>query len=174
MAAIPDRPFRDLLTALWESGARPGEVMGLTADRVDLERGQWRVVNKTRRKTREKVRLIELTPRLVELSSRLLAEHPEGLLFRNTKGGPWTRHLVAHRFGRLRRRLGFGPEATAYSLRHQYITDALEQGVPIATVAELVGHKDTNMISRVYSKLSQRRRHLKDAAGKVRPDEDAR
>jgi integrase len=171
MAAIPDQPFRDLLMALWESGARPGELFSLTADRIDLTPGAecWIVTNKTRRKTREKTRAVMLSPGLIVMSRRLLAEHPTGLVFRNTKGTAWTRHTVAHRFERLRKQLGMGPEATAYSLRHVYITDALERGEPIATVAELVGHTDTTMISRVYSKLSERRKYLSESAKRIRP-----
>jgi site-specific recombinase XerD len=101
----------------------------------------------------------------------MLAENPTGLVFRNTKGTAWTRHTIAHRFERLRTKLNLGPGATAYSLRHLFITDALERGVPIATVAVLVGHTDTTMISRVYSKLDERNKHLREAMDMARPSE---
>jgi integrase len=168
MAAIPDRPFRELLTALRETGCRPGEAIGLTARGVNLETGIWSVINKTRAKTGEKTRPVYLTPEMVDLSRRLIVEWPEGPIFRNRRGNPWTRHATACRFADLRTKLGMGPEATAYAFRHLYITDALDRGVPVATVAELVGHTDTKMIMKIYSHLKERREHLREAARRAR------
>jgi len=36
------------------------------------------------------------------------------------------------------------------------------------TVSVLMGHRDTTMISRVYSHLSQRHDHLREAANRAR------
>lgn len=167
-AALPEEdPFRDLLTALRETGARPGEVYGLTADRVDLDAGTWRVTDKVRRKTGDAHRTVYLSDAAVELSRRLVAKHPTGALFRNAKNRPWTRNAVAIRFGRLGSKLGIEAGAVAYSFRHLYVTDALERGVPPATVAELVGHRNLDMIARVYSRLKGRTSHLRDAARKM-------
>ncbi len=104
---------------------------------------------------------------MAELCRDLAREHPEGPLFRNTRGKPWTRNAIRIRFRNLRKRLGLAPGVVAYAFRHTYITDALEKGVPIASLAELAGHKDTRMISTVYSKLSQKRQHLAEMAAKA-------
>lgn len=169
LEAVGDRPFLDLLTALAETGCRPGELSELTAKGVDLEARTWTVRNKTKRKTRQPTRTVYLADSMVELSRRLIALHPEGPIFRNTRGRPWTRNAMACRFARLRKKLGMGPEATAYAFRHLYATAALVNDVPIATLAELLGHRDTTMISRVYSHLNDRRDHLSEAARKARP-----
>ena len=108
-----------------------------------------------------------LTPGMVTLCAELAREHPEGPLFRNTRGRPWTRDAIRLRFRNLRERLGLPKGVVAYAFRHTYITDALEKGVPIASLAELAGHRDTRMISTVYSKLSQRRKHLAEMAAKA-------
>lgn len=55
----------------------------------------------------------------------------------------------------------------SYTIRHSYITDALERGVPVATVAELAGHKDLKMIATHYGHLSEKRHHLAEAARRV-------
>jgi hypothetical protein len=47
------------------------------------------------------------------------------------------------------------------------VTDALEAGIPIATVSELAGHRSTKMVEQVYSKLSERKAHLRAAAAKA-------
>ena len=167
--AWSDQAGRDLLQALVESGCRPGEVYRLTARDVDLEAGTWSVIDKIRHKTGEERRTVHLTPSLVNLSRRLVERWPEGPIFRNRSGRPWTRNAVACRFARLRARGVASPGDVAYALRHLYVTDALERGVDVATVAALVGHKDATMILRVYSKLRQRSEHLRRAAIQVRP-----
>lgn len=164
LASVADQPFRDFLTALRETGCRPGEVWTLTADRVDLKGGTWQVINKTRRKTGQKYRPVYLSPAAIELSRRLIAEHPTGPIFRNTLGNPWNSKAIVMRFRKLREKLGMGPEGVAYSFRHLYITDALERGTAPQTVAEMVGHRSLDMIMRVYSKLRHRTDHLREAA----------
>jgi integrase len=163
MAAAWGQPFRDFLTALRETGARPAEVRTLMAEGVDLQAGTWTVRNKTRTATGEETRTIYLTPAAIELTRRRLAEFPEGLVFRNSRGQPWKKGAIAYRFVRLQAKLGYGPECTAYAFRHLYVTDALERGVNPAVVAELVGHKDLTMIMRVYNQLRQRTDHLREA-----------
>jgi integrase len=159
---------RELLSALAWTGCRPGEVYGLTAADVDLAAGTWTVQNKVGWKTGERTRTVYLTTEVLELSRHLVERFPTGPIFRNVCGRPWTRNAVALLFRRIRRKTGLGREATAYALRHYYVTSALESGVPIATVAALVGHLDVTMISRVYSKLSQRREHLRSEAERVK------
>lgn len=168
IAHVRNPRFRDLLVAIWDSGCRPNEVFTLTADRVDLAGGTWRVVNKTRRKTGEPTRLIYLTDRLRELSARLVAERPAGPLFVNARGNPWTNGAMSCAWDDLRKQLGYGHEVTAYAFRHRYVTDALVNGVPIATVAALVGHRGTAMISKHYSHLDEQHQHLRAAANLIR------
>jgi site-specific recombinase XerD len=52
-------------------------------------------------------------------------------------------------------------------LRHAFVTDALERGVPIATLAQIVGHRDTKMIAQVYSHLHEKKKHLREAVKKA-------
>jgi hypothetical protein len=47
---------------------------------------------------------------------------------------------------------------------HTWITDALERNVPVARVAELAGRKDLKMIQAHYGHLSEKRKHLQEAA----------
>lgn len=59
------------------------------------------------------------------------------------------------------------PRYSLYTLRHSWCTHALERGVDAVTVASLMGHRDTTMISRVYAHLLQRPDHLKNALRKA-------
>jgi integrase len=143
-------------------------VYGLEAKDVDLKKRAWLVKNKTRWATGERRRTVYLNELATELTRRLVDRHPTGPLFRNRKGGKWTNCAVSARMRRLADRLQIGPGACAYSLRHLFVTNALEDGINPATVAALVGHKDLNMIMRVYSHLPSRTAHLQQAAEKVR------
>jgi integrase len=164
VAAVRDEAFKQFLYALGQTGARPIEIRTVTAG--DLRGGYWEMEGKSSDRTGEK-RCIYLTPGMITLCQELARLRPEGPLFRNTRGEPWTRNAIRIRFRNLRDRLGLPAGVVAYAFRHTYITDALEKGVPIASLAELAGHRDTRMISTVYSKLSHRRRHLAEMAAKA-------
>jgi integrase len=159
-------PFRDLLVALAESGARPGEIIRLTAADVDLAGG---VATLAEHKTGSKTgapRTIYLTADLSAVLARLVALRPAGPLLRNADGNPWTLQAINCRFRRKRARKvdPMDADVTAYVYRSSWTTDALENEVPIATVAELLGHTSTAMVSKHYSKLAAKKDYLRRAA----------
>ncbi|QDV34655.1 tyrosine-type recombinase/integrase [Tautonia plasticadhaerens] len=173
LGAIRDRAFRDLVELIHDTGARPGELIRAEAADV-VEQGVPVAIallhHKTAAKT-DRPRKIYLNDRAAAIVARLMEEHPAGPLLLNMRGNPWTRNAMACRFARLREKLGGGPEFTAYALRHKWVTDHLSGGTPLATVSELAGHADTTMVSRVYSKLSERSSHLQDAARGLKRDD---
>src|SRR5262249_3515686 len=168
LGAIRDQHFRDFVFAMQETGCRPGEVRKVTAADVDLDAGVWVLGrHKTAKKTR-KPRVVYLTPAMVELSERPIAENPEGPIFRGPRGNtPYSRNAIRIRFRRLRKKLPHLAGVVAYSYRHTYCTDALVNGVGVAQVAELMGHAGTDMVTSVYSKLSDQVGHMRDAARKA-------
>jgi integrase len=167
-AAIKDEQFREFLQAMFETGCRPGEVASVTAADADLNLGVWVLQkHKTAKKTK-KPRVIYLTPVMVELTRKLMAKNPEGPLFRGPRGRkPFTRNGIRCRFKRLREKLPHLKHFVAYSARHTWATQALVNGVGVAQVAELMGHSDTSMVSKVYSHLADQVGHLRDMAKKA-------
>lgn len=159
-------PFRDLLVVMHRTGMRPSEAYRLEAGHVDWARGVA-VLREHKTDRTGRPRIVILTP-VLDLLRPLAGRHPEGPILRNSIGRPWTRKTVSKAFRDLRRRTGLGREATADSFRHLFVTDALAAGVPIATVAQLVGHTSSQMISRTYSHLHDRFSHLQEAASRVR------
>jgi integrase len=146
------------------TGCRPGEIARVTAAEVDFEQGLWvQKKHKTAKKT-GKPRIIYLPPEAVELTRELVAKRPVGPLFLNSRGKPWTRNAVRIRFRNLRKKFPELKGIVAYSYRSSYATDALEDGVPDATVAALLGHTGTATLHRFYNRLAGRVGHLKDAA----------
>jgi integrase/recombinase XerD len=101
---------------------------------------------------------------MVKLTKRLLKEHDAGPLFCNTRGTAWTKNAIVSRFARLRDKLGLPKGTIAYALRHTYVTEALVNGVPIAMVAELVGHKNDRLIRSTYGHLRQKAQFMQKLA----------
>lgn len=158
-----DPPFKLFLFALSQTGARPGEVRKVTAAQCHLDAGVWVF---TKHKTK-KNRIIYLTPPMLNLCRKLIAKHPTGPLFRNSRGKPFSSNAIRCRFRNLRRKFPQLEGVVAHVWRHTFTTDALVNGVPIARLAELLGHSSTRMIEQTYSQLSQKVQYLRAAAVKA-------
>ncbi len=165
--ATKDAAFRAVLAALAETGCRPGEVAAVTAADADLAAGVWVLRrHKTAGKT-GKPRTVYLTDAMVTLSKELIARNPAGPLFLNSRKRPWNINSVRCRFRTLRARFPAFGHFTAYSYRRAYVTAALERGVDVVQVAELVGHAGTDMIMRHYNQTHERVAHMRAMAAKA-------
>lgn len=163
--------FREVLRFMRETGCRPGEAYMVERRHVDLENREVRFKigeDKTSGKT-GKPRVINLNDAAFAQLTRLIAEYPSGPLFRNSRGGAWTRHAVNCAVIKARKKAGLGDDLmVAYAMRHQYITDGLARGVPIAVIAEMCG-TSPEMIAKVYSHISEKKALFMQAANLIRP-----
>ncbi len=159
-----DRSFALYLIAS-HCGARPQQIRDVTVEATAPNAWVF-TKHKTAAKT-GKPMVVYLSPCLQTLTSILAARHKSGPLFRNGAEKPWKKDTVSQRIRRIRKRLGLPDGVIAYAYRHTYATTALGAGVPIATVAQLLGHTDSRMVSRVYGHLDQLPLHLIEAASKV-------
>lgn len=159
-AAVSGRPeFKDLLIVLHDTGARPDEIRRAEARHIDHAH-RLIVFPENESKGKLDKRTIRLSPRAYEIVKRLTESTPDGPLFRTRKGNQWRREALAHEFKKLSNKLGF--PITAYALRHTFITNALERRVDPLIVANLVGHRDTKMIYRVYGHLNLKQEFMAD------------
>ena len=164
------------LEALWVlalgTGARRGELLGLAWSSLDLEAGTMSITEALRRndqggysigptKTKGSVRVVQLGASAVKAlrahqkrqkEERLAAGErwrDSGLVFTTTIGT----HLDP---GRLRRAWDdlcerAGVEGVVFhELRHTVGSQAVEADVPLAVVADQLGHSDVNMLARTY------------------------
>jgi len=165
-----DKPrwVQDVLEAVHGTGCRPIEVYRATAADVSLAEGCWRVFGKTTKRT-GKLREIHFDAKVRAILVRLMKRHPTGPLFRRPNGvKPLRNSSIDDELVILRPKLGLGDHVTLGSMRHLFATDALEAGIPPATVATLLGHSNTTQIARTYGRLIDRKGHLKEALGKIR------
>jgi integrase len=153
-------PFRDLFLFVWHSGCRPQEARHIEPRHVRLDQERI-VIPKEEAKGKRYPRVIYLHGPALEVVTRLLATRPEGKLFRNSRGKPWTKYAVCSRMHRLS--LATGRSMSLYDARHGFATRKLVQGHDHLTVAELMGHRDGTMLSKVYGHLDRQADHLKRA-----------
>lgn len=153
-----DQNFKDLLTVTWETGCRPQESLRVEARHVDLAGERW-VFPASESKGKKVPRVVYLTPAALEITRRLVRDHPQGPLFRNVNGGPWTPSATSCRFRRAKKQVGV--KVSLYALRHTFATNALMRGVDCVTVSTLMGHADPSTLAKVYQHLSQSPAFLK-------------
>ena len=166
LSALVSPECREILQFIAAVGCRPGESYALEARHMDWFRGVATLTGKTTKKTGH-LRVLYIPPEWVARLAVLAAARPEGPLFRSERGRAWNNQLVSWHLQRARKGKDW-PWATAYGLRHLFITEALRSHVPIAHVAALVGHVDTSMISRVYSHLTRHDEDLHAALEQAR------
>jgi integrase len=150
LAAAPPW-LREYVDALYATGARPGELAGVTAANVT---GDVVTVWEHKTAARGHSRTVYLPPATAAAFRLLAAARPVGPLFRGRYGGGLSRNAVVHAFAAIRRRTGLC--VTAYDYRHTFATRLLAAGIPDAVVAELLGHRGTDTLHRHYAHLSAR------------------
>lgn len=156
-------PIKDLLDFLFTTGCRPLEARTCEARHLH---GDLVIFPADESKGEIEARVIYLSPPAQRVVKRLVAEQKEGPIFRNSQGRPWTANAIKCATTRISKRVGF--RVIAYGARHSFATNALTQnGVDPVSLAHLMGHKDTAMVSRVYSHVAKNTDFLRKQAAKA-------
>lgn len=150
LSQVTDDTFKDLLWVSWETGCRPQESLRVEARHFEPENRRW-VFPNSEGKTGGRV--VYLTDKAFDITSKLAKQNPTGNLFLNTNGVPWTTDAVNCRFYQIKRKTG--KRYSLYLLRHSFCHRALQKGLDSLTVAVLMGHKNPSMVASTYSHLSQ-------------------
>ncbi|TWT34916.1 tyrosine-type recombinase/integrase [Blastopirellula retiformator] len=156
-------PLGELLDFLYLTGCRPLEARTIEARHLhdDLV-----IFPTDESKGEHEARVIYLVPEAKAILARLAKDRPTGILFRNTRGRPWTKNAIILQLTRVSKTVGF--RVIAYGARHSFATEALTKGgVDPISVAHLMGHKDPTMVSRVYSHIARNPDFLRQQALKA-------
>ena len=89
-----------------------------------------------------KVVTIPLAPRTARAIDLATGERTEGPLFVTADGRRLDRHGAARIVRRVTRRTGIAEDVSPHTLRHAFITAALDAGVPLRDVQEAASHAD--------------------------------
>ena len=145
--------LRMVLVGLRESGCRPGELCGVTIDKVDFTNRLMLVPNKTKKQTGIKERTVYLSPAMSKVMVEAIGERTQGPVFLNGYGRRWTPSAISHGVRKLRIKLGLPEGTVPYIIRHGFISNAInDSDANAALIAKLVGHADLTMLMRVYFK----------------------
>jgi len=128
-----------LISLLALNGLRISEATGADIDHLGLERGH-RTLTITRKGG--KVVTIPLAPRTARAIDLAIGERTEGPVFLATDGRRLDRHGARRIVRKTARRAGIGKSVTPHTLRHAFITAALDARVPLRDVQEAASHAD--------------------------------
>jgi integrase/recombinase XerD len=128
-----------LISLLALNGLRISEAIGADIERLGLERGH-RTLLICRKGG--KVVTIPLAPRTARAIDLAVGEQAEGPIFQNTRGQRLDRHAASRIVRRIARRAGITKRVGPHTLRHAFITVALDAGVPLRDVQEAASHAD--------------------------------
>ena len=128
-----------LVSLLALNGLRVSEAAGTDIQDMGVERGHRTLVI-----TRKggKVVTIPLAPRTARAIDLAVGERVEGPIFLNADGQRLDRHAAARVVRRVARRAGIIKPVGPHTLRHAFITAALDAGVPLRDVQEAASHAD--------------------------------
>jgi site-specific recombinase XerD len=128
-----------LVSLLALNGLRVSEVTGADIEALGTERGHRTLVI-----TRKggKVVTIPLAPRTARAIDLAIGERCEGPMFLAADGRRLDRHGAGRIVRRIARRAGITKPVGPHTLRHAFITAALDVGVPLRDVQEAASHAD--------------------------------
>ena len=132
-------PEHALISLLALNGLRVSEATGADIEHLGLERGH-RTLTITRKGG--KVVTIPLAPRTARAIDLAVGERTGGPVFLAADGRRLDRHGAGRVVRKVARRAGIGKAVTPHTLRHAFITAALDAGVPLRDVQEAASHAD--------------------------------
>ena len=146
-----------MLFTLYASGMRISELINLTLNHLDLNRGSVQVLGKGK-----KERLILITEQAMKMIKIYLLESREKLaknkdhlyVFLSTHGKRMTRQSFWHRIKIYMRRERIEKEIHPHTLRHAFATHMLNNGADLRSVQLLLGHADL-ATTQIYTHVAQ-------------------
>jgi integrase len=128
-----------LLSLLALNVLRVSEATRANIEALGLERGHRTL---TILRKGGKTVIIPLAPRTARAIDLAVGERSEGPLFLGVDGQRLDRHAAARIVGRIARNAGITKRVGPHTLRHAFITAALDAGVPLRDVQEAASHAD--------------------------------
>jgi integrase/recombinase XerD len=128
-----------LISLLALNGLRVSEATGADIEDLGTERGHrtLAIIRKGGKKA-----VIPLAPRTARAIDLAIGERCEGPIFTTGAGQRLDRHAAGRIVRRVARRAGLGKKIGPHTLRHAFITAALDAGVPLRDVQEAASHAD--------------------------------
>ncbi len=145
LGKIKNPKHRMMISMLFGSGLRIGELVKIRIRDLDFDSLTLRVVNAKQNKDRITVFSEGLVD---ELKTLVRDRGPKDYLFMTMNGDRYTRRTVQTIFRRAFEASGIQKKASCHTLRHSFATALLSNGIDIRSIKDLLGHKSikTTMI----------------------------
>jgi len=155
---FPD-PYMPIFYTLYYTGMRPGDVLNLKWEHVNLENLEIsKILNKTAHHRNQHATKIPISAELKEILKKWHLQNGEpssGICFQNPKTKKSYGKEAIYRPWKYIKKLGeISSDIQPYALRHNFISQLLMEGVEIFTICKIVGHTDPQMIMKHYGHLS--------------------
>ena len=128
-----------LVSLLAINGLRVSEVLGADIEALGLERGHRTLTVLCKG---GKIVTIPLAPRTARAIDLAIGERVDGPILLGQHGERLDRHAAWRIVRRLARRAGISKPVGPHTLRHAFITAALDAGAPLRDVQEAASHAD--------------------------------
>ncbi len=159
-----DRRLFGILLGLY-SGMRIGELIALEWDNIDFDKGliyinktvyrnknikgEWEVcIDKP--KTKSSKRVIPLPACIVDLMKNYRLSAKSNYVIENKKGERMSIRSYQYIFEKLTEKVGVR-KLNFHAIRHTFVTRALECGMDIKTLSEIMGHKNASITLNRYA-----------------------
>jgi site-specific recombinase XerD len=138
-AGLGDLRDGALITLLALTGLRISEALNADIDDLSTERGH-RTLAIVRKGGKHVT--IPIAPRTGRALDLYVGDRTMGPIFLGAEGGRMDRYAADRLVKRLVKRAGINKRISPHSLRHSFITAALDAGVPLRDVQEAASHAD--------------------------------
>ena len=164
-----DKCIRDkaMLELIYATGIKVSELIALELEDVDVSLGYLKCVGDS------SARIIPLGHVAIEALKTYLdntrdamASKGESALFVNCNGGRLTRQGFWKLIKEYAKKAEIDKDITPHTLRHSFAAHLIENGADLASVQEMMGHKDISS-TQVYTKLAKSR--IRDVYNKAHP-----
>lgn len=135
------------------TGCRVSEVVGMRVEDIDLENGCVKVLGKG-----QKERIVFFSDRVLEYLEQYLGERRVGPVILSLRA-PYQglrKNALENIVRAIAKKAGIAKRVFPHLLRHTFATRALNKGMPLPTLCDIMGHASTET-TRIYAKNSQGR-----------------
>lgn len=145
--AVDDLRDRAVLEALYSTGIRAGELVGINFEDINRNDHLIRIRGKGR-----KERIVPVGRKALAAidaySARKNDKDKCASVFTGPSGKRLTARTVQRILGNYRKKLGLSQKASPHTLRHSFATHLLESGADLRAIQELLGHASLSTTQR--------------------------
>lgn len=164
-----DKSIRDkaMLELIYATGIKVSELIALDVDDIDINLGYIKCVgNNTARIIPLGHVAIEAMKEYLSATRNKMCPKDEFALFVNCNGTRLTRQGFWKLIKEYAKRAEISGDITPHTLRHSFAAHLIENGADLASVQEMMGHKDISS-TQVYTKLVKNR--IREVYNKAHP-----